>query len=188
MKRNTYINQIINSPLIITTIISHYDKEHVLYHQWGLASKFLSLLPSTLWTVKGHPSWLLHLLLTYGARLNRWTLQGLSWGQAGLSSNCQGIHHQESPEVGSPILWGSNRHFQSSMHWKKLQFLLEAPRIELLDLHHGPWIGKLPQSAQQSHRSQSYHVQVHLSGHHHRVLQESQHLAEKQAGGGGCPG
>ena len=55
--------------------------KNTLYHQRGLASKFLSLLPSTLWTVKGHPSWILHLLLTYGARLNRWTLQGLSWDQ-----------------------------------------------------------------------------------------------------------
>lgn len=90
--------------------------KNTLYHQRGLASKFLSLLPSTLWTVKGHPSWILHLLLTYGARLNRWTLQGLSWGPAGLSSNSQGIHHQGSPEVGSPILWGSKRHFQPSMH------------------------------------------------------------------------
>ena len=60
--------------------------KNTLYHQRGLASKFLSLLPSTLWTVKGHPSWILHLLLTYGARLNRWTLQGLSWGQVAGSS------------------------------------------------------------------------------------------------------
>ena len=54
--------------------------------------------------------------------------------------------------------------------------------MELLSLHHGPWIGKLPESAQQPHRGQSHDIQVDVSCHHHRALQKSQHLVEKRAG------